>query len=409
MNSPVRYFEPYPVFVARADKSSIWDADGRRYADFCNGYGSLLLGHRRREVVSAAAAQLSRGTLYCAPTEAEIRLAQLVRRNFPSMERVRLVNTGSEATMTAVRLARGHTKRRKIVMFDGCYHGAHDSVLVRAGSGSAHRGISVSEGGLDAVSRSTLVAGYNDLEGFERVVARNAGDVAGVIVEPVAANMGLVPPEPGFLRGIRRETARHGIVLIFDEVVTGFRASPGGAQALFGIRPDITTLAKALGNGFAIAAVGGSKGIMDLLPPAGRVYQASTFAGNPVAVAAAAASVRTMNRLAARMYPRLERGCRRLAAGVRDAASELGVRCSVNSISSMMQIFFTGGPVTDRASAGASDAGKFRTLFRSLLRSGVFVPPSQFETVFLSNAHTGEDLELAAGAYRDALAAVRRG
>jgi len=406
VNSPVRHFEPYPFFVRRSDGGSIWDADGRRYVDLCNGYGALLLGHRRREIVSAVTRQLARGTLYCAPTEQETILAKLIKDNFPSMEKVRLVNTGSEATMTAIRLARGFTGRKKIVKFEGCYHGAHDSVLVKAGSGSAHGGIPVSEGVPDEVSRNTLVVQYNNSGDLERVLSKD-GDVAGVIVEPILANMGLIPPGRGFLADIRRITKRHGVPLIFDEVVTGFRVSPGGAQQLFGVRPDITTLAKALGNGFAIAAVGGRREMMDLLSPAGRVYQASTFAGNPVAVSAAISSVRTMNRMKNRLYPKLERHCARLSGAVDDAATDLGIPHQVNSASSMMQIFFSDRPVVDYATSMASDAGKFRTMFRSLLGQGVFVAPSQFEVVFLSDAHTGADLDRAAGAYRTALKAVK--
>lgn len=406
VNSPVRYFEPHPFFVRKADGSSIWDADGRRYVDFCNGYGALLLGHRRKEIIDAVTRQLSRGTLYCAPTEQETQLSALIRGNFPSMERVRLVNTGSEATMTAIRLARGFTKKRKIIKFEGCYHGAHDSVLVRAGSGSAHCGISVSEGGLETVSRNTLVVRYNDTADLEEVLSKN-DDVAGVIVEPVLANMGLIPPASGFLSEIRRLTKRHGVPLIFDEVVTGFRVSPGGAQQSYGVRPDLTTLAKALGGGFAIAAVGGRREIMDLLSPSGRVYQASTFAGNPVAVSAAVSSVRTINRIKRRMYPRLERHCARLSQAIGDAATDMHIPHQVNHTSSMMQVFFSDEPVVDYASSKRADAGKFQRMFRSLLGAGVFIPPSQFETVFLSDAHTEADLDRTAGAYGSALRAVK--
>ncbi len=406
VTSPVRHFEPYPFFVARSGGSRVWDADGRELVDFCNGYGALLLGHRRREVVSAAAGQLGRGTLYCAPTEQEVELSEAIAGSFPSVDRVRLVNTGGEATMTAIRLARGHTKKNKIVKFEGCYHGAHDSVLVRAGSGSAHNGISVSDGVPASVSRQTLVAQYNDFGDIEGILAGD-DDVAGVIIEPIMANMGLVLPEKNFLRHVRKVTREHGVPLIFDEVVTGFRVSPGGAQRSFGIRPDITTLGKALGNGFAIAAVGGSRRIMDQLAPGGRVYQASTFAGNPVSVSAALASVRTMDRLKAGMYPRLERYCERLSRGVDDLAADCGIPHQVNFTSSMMQIFFSDAPVTDYASSMGADAKKFGRLFSALLKNGIFVAPSQFEVVFFSAAHTGEDLARALDAYGDALKAVR--
>lgn len=406
VNSPVRYFEPYPFFVKKSRGSRIWDADGRGLVDFCNGYGALLLGHGRREVISAVSRQLKAGTLYCAPTEQETELSGLIAGNFPSIDRVRLVNTGGEATMAAVRLARGHTKKNKIVKFEGCYHGAHDSVLAKAGSGSAHAGISVSDGIPAKVSGQTLVARYNDFGDIEDILAKD-DDVAGVIIEPILANMGLILPEKNFLRHVRRVTRRHGVPLIFDEVVTGFRVSAGGAQQHFGIRPDITTLAKALGNGFAIAAVGGKKQIMDLLAPAGGVYQASTFAGNPVSVSAALASVRTINRLGGRLYAKLERHCSRLARGIGDLATDYGIPHQINSASSMMQIFFSKGPVTDYATCMGADAGKFKRLFSALLKNGVFIAPSQFEVVFLSHAHSVADLNRALDAYDSALKAVR--
>lgn len=387
----------------------MWDEDNRRYVDLCNGYGALLLGHRRPEIIRAVSAQLSRGTLYCAPTRQETELAGLIRNNFPSMRRVRLVNTGSEATMTAIRIARGYTGRRKIVKFEGCYHGAHDSVLVRAGSGSAHAGVPVSDGGLAEVSRNTLVARYNDAGDLERVLSANREQVACVIMEPVLANMGLVPPAGGFLRDVRRITRQFDVPLVFDEVVTGFRVSPGGAQQLYGVRPDLTTLAKALGGGFAIAAVGGRRDMMDVLSPGGRVYQASTFAGNPVAVSAAVASVRAINRMAGRMYPRLERYCARLSGAAGDAAADAGIPHQINRASSMMQIFFADGPVTDYRTSRAADAGRFGAMFRSLLGRGVFVAPSQFEAVFLSAAHTSADIDEAAGAYGAAIRDVKGG
>ena len=407
VNSPVRYYSPHPFFVARAKGGHIWSAENKRMLDLCNGYGALLLGHARREVVSAVSRQLGRGTLYCAPTAMETELASMVSKHYPSMRKVRLVNTGGEATMTAIRLARGHTGRKKIVKFEGCYHGAHDSVLVRAGSGSAHSGIPVSKGGLDYASRQTLVARYNDFGGIERVLEGD-GDIAGVIIEPIMANMGLVLPAKGFLAHVRKLTSKHGIPLIFDEVVTGFRVSMGGAQAHFGIRPDITTLAKALGGGFGIAAVGGSRKIMDNLSPAGKVYQASTFAGNPVAVSAALASIKAMAKAGPRMYPRLERYCARLAKGIDDIATDLGIPHQINFASSMMQVFFTGTPVTDHATSAVADGTKFRKLFLALLKAGVFVAPSQYETVFLSDAHTAADMDAVLGAYGSALGAVKR-
>ena len=266
VNSPVRYFEPYPFFTKKANGAYIWDADNNRYIDFCNGYGALLLGHRRKEILKSVSAQLSKGTLYCTPTESEIELSKLIIGNFPSIDKVRLMNTGGESTMTAIRLARGFTKKKKIIKFEGCYHGAHDSVLVKAGSGAAHTGISVSDGGLDDVSKNTLVVEYNNIEDLQKTIRKNK-DIAGVIVEPILANMGLILPEKNFLSDLRKITKENNIPLIFDEIVTGFRVAPGGAQEHFGIKPDITTLAKALSNGFTISAVGGKKEIMDLLSP----------------------------------------------------------------------------------------------------------------------------------------------
>ncbi len=405
VNSPVRYFEPYPFFVKKSNGSSIWDEDGNKLIDFCNGYGALLLGHRRQEIISAVSNQLKKGTLFCAPTELEIKLSNLIIRNFPSIDKVRLVNTGGEATMTAIRLARGYTKKKKIVKFEGCYHGAHDSVLVKAGSGSAHHGISVSEGGLSEISKNTLVVQYNNSQELEQVLKKN-NDVAGVIVEPILANMGLILPEKNFLSEIRKITKKYGIPLIFDEVVTGFRVSPGGAQKHFGIKPDLTTLGKALGNGFAIAAVGGREEIMNQLTPGGKVYQASTFAGNPISVSASIASIKTMNKLKNIIYPKLEQYCALLSRAIDDMATDLKIPHQINFTGSMFQIFFTNKPVTDFTTSKKADAKKFQKLFRSLLKNGVFIAPSQFETVFLSDAHTKSDLNKTLDAYQTALKLV---
>jgi glutamate-1-semialdehyde 2,1-aminomutase len=407
VNSPVRYFEPYPFFVKKSQSSSVWDEDGKKYIDFCNGYGALLLGHRRKEIISAVSKQLNTGTLFCAPTELEIKLSKLIIGNFPSIDMVRLVNTGSEATMTAIRLARGYTKKKKIIKFEGCYHGAHDSVLVKAGSGSAHYGISVSEGSLNEVSKNTLVVQYNNSQELERVIKKNK-DVAGVIIEPIPANMGLILPEKNFLADVRKITKNYDVPLIFDEVVTGFRVSLGGAQKHFGIKPDITTLAKALGNGFVIAAVGGRKEIMNQLTPGGKVYQASTFAGNPISVSAAISSVQTMNKIKNKMYPKLESFCLLLARAIDDIANDLKIPHQINFTGSMFQIFFTNKPVVDSKTCKTSDTKKFQKMFRTLLKNGIFIAPSQFETVFLSDSHTENDLSKTLNAYQKALKAVKK-
>jgi glutamate-1-semialdehyde 2,1-aminomutase len=406
VNSPVRYFEPYPFFTKKSKGSHIWDVDGNRYIDFCNGYGALLLGHRRKEIIQAVSKQLTQGTLYCTPTQSELELSKLIIGNFPSIEKVRLVNTGGEATMTAIRLARGFTKKKKIIKFEGCYHGAHDSVLVKAGSGSAHNGISVSDGGLNEVSKNTLVVQYNNAEDLEKTIRKNK-DVAGVIVEPILANMGLILPENNFLSDIRKITKENNVPLIFDEVVTGFRVSPGGAQKHFGIKPDITTLGKALGNGFTIAAVGGKKEIMDLLSPGGKVYQASTFAGNPISVSAAISSLKTINKIKNRLYAKLEKYNLLFTRALDDIATDMKIPHQINSTSSMFQIFFTNKPVINYQTSKNANAKKFQKMFNSLLKNGVFTAPSQFEVVFLSDAHTQTDLNKALDSYQIALKSVK--
>ena len=406
INSPVRYYDPYPFFVKKAKGSMIYDVDGKRYLDYCNAYGALLLGHGRKEIITDVKNQLEKGTLYCAPTEIEVDLSELISKNFPSMNKVRLVNTGSEATMTAIRLARGFTKKKKIIKFEGCYHGAHDYVLVKAGSGAAHIGIPVSEGSLDEVSKNTLVVQYNNSDELQSLVEKE-DDVAAVIVEPVLANMGLVLPAKNFLNDIRKITQEKNIVLIFDEVVTGFRMSPGGAQKYFGIKPDITTLGKALGNGFPIAAVGGKSEIMDMLSPEGKVYQASTYAGNPVSVTAGVSSIKTMNKLQSKLYPKLEKNCAKLVSAIHDMASDMKIPHQINSISSMFQIFFTDYKVVDYSSAKKADMLKFKKLFETLLKNKVFVAPSQFETVFLSYAHSTDDIKDTISSYEKALQAVK--
>jgi len=406
VNSPVRHFEPYPFFTKKSNGAYIWDEDNNRYIDFCNGYGALLLGHRRKEIIKSVSNQLSKGTLYCTPTEAEIELSKLIIGNFPSIDKVRLVNTGGEATMTAIRLARGFTKKKRIIKFEGCYHGAYDSVLVKAGSGSAHNGISVSDGVLDDVSKNTLVVQYNNIEDFKTTIRKNK-DIAGVIVEPILANMGLILPEKNFLYDLRKITKENNIPLIFDEVVTGFRVAPGGAQEYFGIKPDITTLAKALSNGFTIAAVGGRKEIMDLLSPGGKVYQASTFAGNPISVTAAISSIKTINKIKKRLYSKLERFNLFFTTALDDMATDMGIPHQINFTSSMFQIFFTNKPVIDYKTSKNANAKKFQKMFKTLLKKGIFIAPSQFEVVFLSNAHTESDLNKALDAYHAALKSVK--
>ena len=406
VNSPVRYFEPYPFFAKKANGAYIWDADNARYIDFCNGYGALLLGHRRKEIIQAVSKQLNKGTLYCTPTESETELSKLIISNFPSIDKVRLMNTGGEATMTAIRLARGFTKKKKIIKFEGCYHGAHDSVLVQAGSGSAHNGISVSDGGLDEVSKNTLVVQYNNIEDFEKTIRKNK-DIAGVIIEPILANMGLILPEKNFLHDLRTITNENNIPLIFDEVVTGFRVAPGGAQEHFGIKPDLTTMAKALSNGFTISAVGGRKEIMDLLSPGGKVYQASTFAGNPISVSAAIRSINIINKIKNKLYSKLEKYNLLFTTALDDMATDMRIPHQINFTASMFQIFFTNKPVTDYQTSKNANAKKFQKMFKTLLKKGVFIAPSQFEVSFLSDAHSENDLNNTLDAYHAALKSVK--
>tara|TARA_B100002003_G_scaffold169746_1_gene157708 strand:+ start:410 stop:1690 length:1281 start_codon:yes stop_codon:yes gene_type:complete len=406
VNSPVRFFKPYPFFVKKSKGGTIWDEDGKHYIDYCNGYGALLLGHARREIISAVSSQLKKGTLYTIPTALEVELSKLIRKNFPSMDKIRLVNTGAEATMTAIRLARGFTKKKKIIKFEGCYHGAYSSVLVQAGSGSAHIGISVSEGGLKEISKNTLVVPYNDSHTLEQVLSKNK-DVAGLIIEPVLANMGLILPEKNFLSDVRKITKQHDVPLIFDEVVTGFRVSNGGAQKTFKIKPDITTLGKALGNGFTIAAVGGKKEIMNKLAPGGNVYQASTFAGNPISVTAAINSIKTINKMKNKLYEKLARNCELLVDEIDDLATDYKIPHQINSLASMFQIFFTNKQVIDYKTSKKSNTKKFHKLFSNLLKNGIFIAPSQYETVFLSDAHTDADITKTIGAYGLSLEALK--
>ena len=407
VNSPVRYYEPYPFFTKKSDGAYIWDEDKNKYIDLCNAYGALLLGHRRKEIIQSVSKQLTRGTLFCTPTESEIELSKLIIKNFPSINKVRLLNTGGEATMTAIRLVRGFTKKKKIIKFEGGYHGAHDSVLVKAGSGAAHDGISISDGGLDEVSRNTLVVPYNNYEELENTITKNK-DIAGVIIEPILANMGLILPQNNFLTKVRKITKDNDIPLIFDEVVTGFRVSPGGAQTHYGIKPDLTTLAKAMGNGFVIAAIGGKKEIMDLLSPKGKVYQASTYAGNPISVSAAIASIQTINKIKNKLYSKLEKTNNILTKTIDDMATDLKIPHQINSTSSMFQIFFTNNPVIDYVSSKTSDIRKFKKIFETLLKEGVFIAPSQFEVVFLSDAYNEIDLKNTINAYDMALKSVKK-
>jgi glutamate-1-semialdehyde 2,1-aminomutase len=405
VNSPVRFYEPYPFFTAKANGSKIFDVDKNSYVDYCMGYGALLLGHNYKPVTDSVKTQLSRGNLFCTPTEQEIELAELITKCVPCAEMTRLVNTGSEATMHAIRLARAYTKKSKIIKFEGCYHGAHDYVLVKAGSGAANQGIPVSEGMINGIAENTLVVPYNDLAALQSVIENNS--VAAVIIEPIIANMGLILPDRGFLNDVRKIAQQSGVMLIFDEVVTGFRVALGGAQEYYKVMPDIATFGKAIANGFPLAAIVGKREVMEQLSPVGKVYQASTFAGNPVSVAASLATLKMLVKNKNSLYPKLGSICSEIVKGIRDSLSNLKFEATVNSLGSMFQIFFTGNAVRDYASAKSSDTILFKKLFDHLLKEGVFVPPSQFETCFVSYSHTRKDVNHTIESFGNALKKVR--
>ncbi len=402
VNSPVRAFEPYPFFVKSANGSRLTDVDGHEYIDYCMGYGPLILGHSPTQVIGAVRDQLDRGTLYGTPSEQEVELAELICKCVPSAEMVRLVTTGGEATMSAIRVARGFTGRKKIIKFEGCYHGAHDSVLVKAGSGATTFGMPDSLGIPEETARNTIVVPYNDVEAFEAAVKKERKELAAVIVEPVIGNIGVVMPKEGFLNALRELTEQHDLVLIFDEVITGFRMALGGAQEYYGVAPDLTTLGKVLGGGFPLAAYAGREEIMQMVAPSGKVYQAGTYSGNPVSVAAGLATLGLL-RGKKGFYVELEKKCDKLVKFLEGLSEELNVAMQINHVASMFQTFLTDKPVYDYASAKKADSKRFLELHKSLLGQGVFLPPSQFETCFLSSAHTAKDIERTAQSYACAL------
>ena len=406
VNSPVRFYEPYPFFATGAHGSKITTADHKTYLDYCMGYGAMVLGHGAPAVIDAVKSQLENGTLYCVPTELEVKLAEMLCKIVPGAQMVRLVNTGSEATMHSIRLARAFTKRRDVVKFAGGYHGAHDYVLAKAGSGAAS--LPASEGVLDSAASHTIVVPYNDSAALERTIEKCRESISCVIMEPVLANIGLALPEKGYINEVRKVTEQNDVVLIFDEVVTGFRLALGGAGEFFGIKPDIATFAKALGGGFPIGAITGKKEILELLAPSGGVYQASTFAGNPVSVTAAIAVIESLVEGKNSIYPQIARTCDSIVNGIREATSVLKLDYVVNSIGSMFQLFFTSEKVRDEATAKKASAQNFRRLYDELLKREVFVPPSQFETCFISYAHSEDDADRTVDAYGEALRRIAK-
>ncbi len=407
VNSPVRAFRAVggePFFVSHASGSRITDVDGRSYIDYVGSWGPMILGHAHPRVVAAIQKAAEAGTSYGAPTELETRLAHLVQAAFPSLERMRFVSSGTEACMSALRVARGFTRRDAIVKFEGCYHGHADSLLVKAGSGALTFGIPDSLGVPADLARHTLTLPYNDLEAVRSVFAQRGPEIAAVIVEPVAGNMGVIPPRPGFLEGLREVTRQHGALLIFDEVITGLRIAWGGAQQLYGVRPDLTCLGKIVGGGLPVGVYGGRADVLEQVAPLGGIYQAGTLSGNPLAMAA---GIETLTLLQAPgFYADLEAKGQRLADGLAQAATAARVSVQVNRVGSMLTSFFTNVPVTDYATAKPADTKRYGIFFRAMLARGVSLAPSQFEAAFISAAHSTEDLDATGAAAREALAAV---
>ncbi len=402
VNSPVRAFKAVggtPLFIRRAHGSKIEDEDGNSYIDFVCSWGALILGSAFPRITKALYRQIPRGTTYGAPTRLEVELAEMITSAIRSIERIRFVNSGTEASMSALRVARAFTKRKHILKFEGCYHGHADSLLVKGGSGMATFGALDSAGVTEGAIADTLVAPYNDLAAVERIFEKQGEEIAAVIVEPVAANMGVVPPTNGFLDGLRRVTTQHGSLLVFDEVITGFRMSYGGAQNAFDIQPDLTCLGKIIGGGLPVGAYGGRSEIMDQVAPLGPVYQAGTLSGNPLTMAAGIATLRELEKR--NFYQTLEKNSNELQHGIANAAEEEGCKLRMNRVGSMLGLFFTDREVVDYSSAKSSDTDSYRVFFHSMLNHGIYFPPSAFETIFISAAHSLTDIELCAKVAQD--------
>jgi len=409
VNSPVRAFRGVggnPVFMDRGDGSRIFDVDGNGYVDYVMSWGPLIFGHAPMHVREAITYAVSRGTSFGASTEKEIDLARAIVDAVPSIDKVRLVNSGTEAVMSAVRVARGFTKRDKIIKFEGNYHGHSDGFLAQSGSGMLTLGLPDSAGVPASLTQDTITLPYNDVDTFMSAMDANKGEIACVMLEPVAGNMGVVLPRPGFLEALRERTLADGTVLLFDEVITGFRLSCGGAQEHYGVTPDLTTLGKIIGGGLPLAAYGGRVDIMDCVAPAGPVYQAGTLSGNPLAVAAGLAQITRLETLKGRLYEELDRKITRLAEGVVEASAKHKIPVQINRVGSMMTVFFTDTPVVDYATAKTSDTKRFGLFFRELLESGVYIAPSQFEAAFVSTAHNESDLDATVDAVDQAFAVL---
>ncbi len=395
VNSPVRAFKSVnraPLFIKKAKGAHLWDEDGNKFIDYVGSWGPMILGHAHPRILRALKDAMKHGTSFGAPTELEVRMAGLITKLVPSVEIVRMVNSGTEATMSAVRLARAYTGREKIVKFEGCYHGHGDSFLIKAGSGAMTLGVPDSPGVPKSVASGTLTASYNDLDSVRELVKRHSDEIAAIIVEPVAGNMGCVPPHAGFLEGLRTLCNQHTIVLIFDEVMTGFRVALGGAQELYGIKPDLTTLGKIIGGGLPVGAYGGKRELMQLVAPAGPMYQAGTLSGNPLAMAAGYTMLHMLSKNRT-VYKKLDEAGSVLEKGIRSNLQRLGIDLSFNRVGSMFTLFFTATPVTDFQTAKNSDTAKFAVYFNETLNRGIYLPPSQFEAAFLTMAHTSTDIE----------------
>ena len=407
VNSPARAFGPVggnPLFITKGEGSHIIDADGNTYIDFVCSWGPLILGHAHPDVVAAIHATSALGTSFGAPTEIEVEMAQLVTEMVPSVEMVRMVNSGTEATMSAIRLARGHTGRNKIIKFEGCWHGHADSFLIQAGSSALTMGAPSSPGVTPGTAADSITVPFNDLEAVEKTVAENKDEIAAVIVEPIAGNMGVIPPVPGFLEGLRTVTAEMGIVLIFDEVITGFRVNPGGAQARYGVTPDLTTLGKIIGGGLPVGAFGGKREIMSDISPLGKmVSQAGTLSGNPLAMTAGYETVKRLREPG--VYESLEKKAMALETGIQKNLTSLGLKFQMNRVGAMMTLFFTESPANSFEAANACNQDMFARYFREMLNRGIYLAPSQFEAAFISLAHSDADIEAAIKANYEALKA----